>query len=348
MTGKTRVLIIDDSAFTRQVLRTLLAAEPTIEVVGVAADPVVAWEKVRQFNPDVLTLDVEMPRMDGLSFLEQLMRERPLPVVMVSSLTEAGCATTLRALELGAVDFVCKPRFDVRERLPELAGEVISKVKAAAAARVRRCPAPPPLVARRPRPPLPAGTRVVAVGASTGGTEAIRALLLDLPADFPGMLIVQHMPPKFTRAFAQRLDGLCPVHVAEAEDGNEVLPGRVLIAPGDYHMRLTRDGTVYRVAIDQAPPVNRHRPSVDVLFDSCAVEAGRRAVGVLLTGMGDDGARGLLRIRQAGGRTLAQDEASCVVYGMPRAAVELVAVEQVLPLHRLAEGVRAALALRPS
>ena len=258
---------------------------------------------------------------------------------MVSSLTEAGCATTLRALELGAVDFVCKPRIDIRERLPEVAQEVAAKVKMAAAARVRRSRGtyqgltPSPLK----RKPLPQTTaQVVALGASTGGTEAIREFLSDLPPDFPGVVIVQHMPPKFTRAFAERLDTICAVRVKEAEDGDAVLLGHVLIAPGDQHMQLVRDGAAYRVRIDQAPPVHHHRPSVDVLFRSCAEEAGANAIGVILTGMGEDGARGLLQMRQAGARTLAQDEASCVVYGMPKAAVLMEAVDQIAPLNRLA------------
>lgn len=340
MTERTRVLIVDDSAFTRQVLQSLLSGDPALEVVGVAADPFIAWDKINRLNPDVLTLDVEMPGMDGLSFLDKLMRTRPLPVVMVSSLTEAGCATTLRALELGAVDFVCKPRFDIRERLPEVAQEVIAKIKVAAAARARRSRGtfpgltPSPL---RPRAPLPRTTaQVVAVGASTGGTEAIREFLLDLPPDFPGVVIVQHMPPKFTRAFADRLDSTCQMRVKEAEDGDSVLLGHVLIAPGDYHMQLIRDGASYRVGIHQGAPVNRHRPSVDVLFRSCAEGAGTNAIGILLTGMGEDGARGLLQMRQAGARTLAQDEASSVVFGMPKAAIELQAVDQVVALSRLA------------
>jgi len=346
---KIRVLVIDDSAFTRQVLKTLLESDPGIEVVGVAADPIVAWDKIERLRPEVLTLDVEMPRMDGLSFLAQLMRQRPLPVVMVSSLTEAGCATTMRALELGAVDFVSKPRSDIRERLPEIAQELVDKIKIAARARLRRSrgtfqggtPMPGPLRTPVVRPWE--NRPVVAVGASTGGTEAIRELLSDLPADFPGVVIVQHMPPKFTRAFAERLNGLCQVRVKEAEDGDPVLLGHVLIAPGDYHMQLTRDATGYRVRIDQAPPVNRHRPSVDVLFNSCATAAGPNAIGILLTGMGEDGARGLLQRRSAGGQTLAQDEASCVVFGMPKAAIDMGAAERVLPLAQLYHAALAAL-----
>lgn len=340
--GKIRVMIVDDSALMRQVLGSLLARDPAIEVVGTAADPYAARDKIRQLQPDVLTLDVEMPRMDGLSFLEKLMRAHPMPVVMVSSLTEAGCETTLRALELGAVDFVTKPKLDLRERLPEVAHEVVEKVKAAAAARLRTP------VALRGDQVVPAPVRaamlrttqqIIAVGASTGGTEALKEFLTVLPPDCPGVVVVQHMPEKFTRAFADRLDGLCTVRVKEAEDGDRVLAGHVLIAPGGQHMRLTREGAIYLVRLNSEPPVNRHRPSVDVLFDSCAEFAGSNAAGVIMTGMGDDGARGLLAMRRAGARTLAQDEATCVVFGMPRVAIEIGAAQRVLPLGQLAEAV---------
>lgn len=340
MAPRIRVLIVDDSALMRQVLSTLLARDPSIEVVGVASDPYVARDKIRQLNPDVLTLDVEMPRMDGLAFLEKLMRAHPMPVVMVSSLTEAGCATTLRALELGAVDFVTKPKLGLREQMPEVAQIVIEKIKAAAMARVR------PLTAgnRVAAPPVRAAAgallrstdQVVAVGASTGGTEALKELLTALPADCPGVVVVQHMPEKFTRAFADRLDTLCTVRVKEAEDGDRVLIGHVLIAPGGYHMSLTRAGSTYLVGLDQDPPVNRHRPSVDVLFNSCSTTAGSNAIGIIMTGMGDDGARGLLAMRKAGARTLAQDEATSVVFGMPKVAIEMGGVERVLPLGQLA------------
>jgi two-component system chemotaxis response regulator CheB len=338
--AKIRVLIIDDSAFTRQVLTGLLDRDPAIEVVGTAADPLIAWDKIRQVQPDVLTLDVEMPRMDGLTFLRRLMQEHPLPVVMVSSLTRSSCEVTLEALELGAVDYVCKPESDIRERLPEIAQEVIDKIKMAAAARPRRYRGTyhglVPALVRRPAPLPGQDVSVVALGASTGGTEAISEFLLDLPADFPGMVIVQHMPPKFTRAFAERLNQQCLVRVKEAETGDAVLLGHVLIAPGDYHMQMVRDGTGYRVRLNQEAPVNRHRPSVDVLFQSCAATVGAQALGILLTGMGEDGARGLLEMRRAGAYTLAQDEATSVVFGMPKAAIDLGAVQQVLPLYRLA------------
>jgi two-component system chemotaxis response regulator CheB len=355
MPSKIHVLIVDDSALMRQALTGLLTRDPDIEVVGAAADPYAAREKILKLAPDVLTLDVEMPRMDGLSFLEKLMRGHPMPVVMVSSLTEAGCATTLRALELGAVDFVTKPRLDLRERLPEIAAEIIEKIKAAAGARVARRPAPVAMaMAPRPATAAPAGARpamlktthqIVAVGASTGGTEALKQFLLDLPADCPPVVIVQHMPEKFTRAFAERLNSLCTLQVKEAEHGDRVLAGHALIAPGNHHMRLTREGAVYGVQLGDDPPVNRHRPSVDVLFDSCAEAAGGNAIGIIMTGMGDDGARGLLAMRRAGARTLAQDEATSVVFGMPREAIALGAAERVLPLNQLAG---AALALSRS
>ena len=343
MASRIRVLVVDDSALMRQVLGSLLARDPSIEVIGAASDPYVARDKIRDLNPDVLTLDVEMPRMDGLSFLEKLMRAHPMPVVMVSSLTEAGCDTTLRALELGAVEFVTKPKLDLRERLPEVAREVATKIKAAALAKVRPAAGVPPVVAPRSAAPPARGAmlkttqQIIAVGASTGGTEALREFLAVLPADCPGIVVVQHMPEKFTRAFADRLDGLCTVRVKEAEEGDRVIAGHVLIAPGSHHMRLAREGATYLVRLVEDPPVNHHRPSVDVLFHSCAETAGRNVIGVLMTGMGDDGARGLLAMRAAGARTLAQDEATCVVYGMPKAAIDLGAAEQVLPLGRLAE-----------
>jgi two-component system chemotaxis response regulator CheB len=339
MAPRIRVLVVDDSALMRQVLGTLLARDPSIEIVGTASDPFIARDKIRALQPDVLTLDVEMPRMDGLTFLEKLMRAHPMPVVMVSSLTEAGCVTTLRALELGAVDFVTKPKGDLRERLPEVAQEIIDKVKVAATACVRaRVPLPPsPARPRATAPSVPRVTQqILAVGASTGGTEALREFLTALPADAPGVVVVQHMPEHFTRAFADRLDGLCTVRVKEGEDGDRVLAGHVLIAPGNYHMRLVREGATCLVRLSTGPPVNRHRPAVDVLFQSCAQYAGADAVGVIMTGMGDDGARGLLAMRQAGARTLAQDEASCVVFGMPKVAIDMGAAEQILPLGRLA------------
>jgi two-component system, chemotaxis family, protein-glutamate methylesterase/glutaminase len=342
--ARIRVLVVDDSALMRQLLTELLTSDPQLEVVGAAGDPYQAWTLLQRLRPDVLTLDVEMPRMDGLSFLEKLMRAQPLPVLMVSSLTEKGCATTLRALELGAFDFVSKPKIDVRSGTIELADEILAKVKAAARSKpLARRPQPAPSAAA-PRAPGPApggallrSTHGVAViGASTGGTEALRELLCALPPDSPGIAIVQHMPEHFTAAFARRLDGLCRVRVKEAADGDAVLPGHVLIAPGNFHLQLVRSGASYRARVFAAPPVNRHRPSVDVLFDSCADVVGSNALGILLTGMGDDGAKGLLSLRRAGARTLAQDEATCVVFGMPRVAIGLGAAESVQPLQEMA------------
>ncbi len=344
MNKKIRVLIVDDSALIRQALTVLLQRDPQIEVVGAAADPYIARDKIKALAPDVLTLDVEMPRMDGLTFLEKLMRARPMPVVMVSSLTEAGCDTTLRALELGAVDFITKPKVDLREHLDEVAQEVIAKIRAAASARVVRPESREPRVASREADPRPRESwaairttdRLIAVGASTGGTEALKDFLIMLPADAPGVVIVQHMPEKFTRSFAERCDQLCAIRVKEAEDGDRVLAGHALIAPGNYHMALRRNGAQYYVAVHSGPPVNRHRPSVDVLFESVAGCAGRNAVGVIMTGMGADGARGLLVMREAGAHTIAQDEATCVVFGMPKEAIALGAAEAVLPLNRIA------------
>ena len=342
MVKKIRVLVVDDSALMRQLLTGILSRDPAIEVVGTAADPYFARGKIKSLSPDVVTLDVEMPRMDGLTFLEKLMRAHPLPVLMVSALTEQGCETTLRALELGAVDFVTKPRLDVAERMGEVGEEIIEKVKAAAQAKV--------LAYRTSRPPRIESARlskgsedVVVVGASTGGTEALRVLLTALPPDTPGMVIVQHMPELFTRAFANRLDGLCAVRVREASDGDRVLPGHVLLAPGNHHITLTRSGAHYAVELGKGLPVNHHRPSVDVLFESCARVAGPNAVGIIMTGMGADGATGLLEMKRAGARTLAQDEQSSVVFGMPKAAVELGAVDKILPLSELPRALLTAL-----
>jgi two-component system, chemotaxis family, protein-glutamate methylesterase/glutaminase len=338
---KIRVLVVDDSALMRRILTDLLSRDPGIEVIGAAQDPYIARDKILRLQPDVLTLDVEMPRMDGLTFLEKLMRAHPMPVVMVSSLTLKGAETTLRALELGAVDFVSKPQLDLVERMPETIPEVVEKIKAASLARpklVRRAPTPHRHKApgHQPTQAMPKTTqRIIAVGASTGGTEAIRELLTGLPADAPGVVIVQHMPEKFTRAFAERCNSLCTIQIKEAEDGDRLLQGHALIAPGNYHMRLCRDGASYYVRLEQGPPVNRHRPSVDVLFQAAAEVAGRNAVGVLLTGMGDDGARGLLAMKQAGAHTIAQDEESCVVFGMPKEAIKLGAVDKVLPLTEI-------------
>ena len=341
MPEKIRVLVVDDSALMRRMLTELLSRDPAVEVVGTAPDAYVARSKILKLRPDVLTLDVEMPRMDGLTFLEKLMHAHPMPVVMVSSLTPRGGETTLRALELGAVDYVPKPYPDLLARMPEVIPEIVEKIKAAASARVRVVPraAGPPRAAAAPvalaRSWLRTTQRVVLVGASTGGTEAIRQLLMEMPADASGIVIVQHMPEKFTKVFAERCDGLCTIRVKEAEDGERVLQGHELIAPGNYHMRLCRDGGGYRVRVEGGAPVNRHRPSVDVLFESAAAVAGPNAVGIILTGIGADGARGLGEMKRAGAATIAQDEASCVVFGMPKEAIALGAVDHVLPLSRI-------------
>lgn len=346
---KLRVLIVDDSALMRQVLTGILASDPEIVVVGTAADPIAAAKKIANLRPDVMTLDVEMPHMDGLSFLEELMRDQPMPVVMVSSLTERGCDVTLRALELGALDFIPKPKIDVTRGTAELAAEIIAKVKAAARARIRR---PRPAAGRNAevsvggaaRPADKRGSavsfrttqRFIAIGASTGGTEALRAVLTALPPDAPPIVIVQHMPTVFTRQFAQRLDSLCRVQVREAKSGDALLQGHVLIAPGgEFHMEVVRSGASYGVKLLAAPPVGHHRPSVDVLFESVARTAGANAVGVILTGMGGDGARGMLSMRRVGAVTIAEDESTCVVFGMPKEAIACGAVDYVVPLDRV-------------
>jgi two-component system chemotaxis response regulator CheB len=337
MAAKTKVLIVDDSALIRSVLREIVASQPDMEVVGVAPDPLVAREMIRERNPDVLTLDVEMPKMDGLDFLERLMRLRPMPVVMVSSLTERGSETTLRALELGAVDFVAKPKLAIESGMRDYAGLIADKLRAAARAKVQSRPRAPSEAGPLPalRNPMSSSEKLIIVGASTGGTEAIRAFLQQMPSDCPGILIVQHMPEGFTRSFAQRLDSLCRISVKEAEDGDRVLPGHAYLAPGHSHLLLAKSGANYVTRLDQGPPVNRHRPSVDVLFSSAATHAGRNALGVILTGMGKDGAAGMLKMREAGAMNFAQDEASCVVYGMPREAVAIGAVHDIAPLDQL-------------
>lgn len=339
-----RVLIVDDSAAMRQLLTQILQTDPAIEVIGTAADPYFARDKIRALKPDVLTLDVEMPRMDGLTFLEKLMRGHPMPVVMVSSLTQQGCDVTMRALELGAVDFFPKPTMDTLQGVEGGAAQIIAKVKTAALARVRSPDAALKDHAAPPRPGL-AGTgvaafrlthQIIAIGASTGGTEAIREILTALPADAPGIVIAQHMPPGFTASFANRLNGLCAMRVSEAKNGDRVLPGHALVAPGNLHMEIQRSGAEYTVRVFEAPTVNHHRPSIDVLFDSCAAQAGKNVTAAILTGMGDDGARGLRGLRDSGARTIAQDESTCVVYGMPKEAVRHGGAEKVLPLNRIA------------
>ncbi|MFO1112308.1 MAG: chemotaxis response regulator protein-glutamate methylesterase [Bradyrhizobium sp.] len=340
--AKIRVLTIDDSALMRQVLAELLSKDPGIEVIGSAPDPYVAREKIKALNPDVLTLDVEMPKMDGLTFLEKLMRGRPTPVIMVSSLTEAGCQTTLRALELGAVDFITKPKIDLREGMDQVAQDLIAKIKAAATASVRPTTA---AASSTSRPTslnsamIKTTDMIIAIGSSTGGTEAVKDVLQVLPPNTPPILITQHMPERFTKTWADRMNQLCRISVKEAEDGDSVLPGHALVAPGNYHMTLVRSGARYSVRINQDEPVNRHRPSVDVMFDSVAQYAGGNAVGVILTGMGGDGAKGLLRMKEAGAFTIAQDEASCVVFGMPKEAIKLGAADIVRPLDDIASAI---------
>ena len=334
-----RVLCVDDSALIRTVMAEIINSQPDMTVVGTAADPIVARDLIKSVNPDVLTLDVEMPRMDGLEFLERLMRLRPMPVVMVSSLTEHGSDSALRALELGAIDFVTKPKLGVRDGLLNYTELIAGKIRAAASARLQpaRASVRPALGAQEAplRSPLLSTEKLIIIGASTGGTEAIREVLVPLPPDSPAIVIAQHMPAGFTQSFAKRLDGLCRITVKEAEHGERLLPGYAYIAPGAFHLSVGRSGANYVAQIDQEPPVNRHRPSIDVLFDSVAKHAGRNAIGMLLTGMGRDGAEGLLRMRKAGAYTFAQDEASCVVFGMPREAIAIGAADEVAPLSEM-------------
>jgi two-component system, chemotaxis family, protein-glutamate methylesterase/glutaminase len=348
-----KVLVVDDSALVRKLLSAMLMRAPDIQVVGTASDPYAAREKIKSLNPDVITLDVEMPRMDGITFLENLMRLRPMPVVMVSSLTQRGADVTLRALELGAIDFVAKPRIDIAGTLEDYENELIAKVRVAAQARVL------PRSEKRAReidernstsavvPALSARTmlrttdRIIAIGASTGGTEAIREVLEEMPPDAPAIVISQHIPAAFSKSFADRMNRSSPMAVCEAQDGQQILPGHAYIAPGDRHMLVERDGARYLCRLSSGPHVNRHRPSVDVMFRSVAQNVGANAVGVLLTGMGDDGARGLREMLDAGAGTIAQDEASSVVWGMPGSAVKIGAAAHVLPLRQIAAQVLA-------
>lgn len=334
-----KVLVVDDSALIRALLKEIIQADPALELVGLAPDAYVARELIKQLNPDVLTLDVEMPRMDGLTFLEKLMRGHPMPVLMISSLTELGSEATFRAMELGAVDFVAKPKLGIREGMQAYAEEICDKLKAASLARLR--PRMGLLAAAErgaeqgPRPII--GTeKLIAIGASTGGTEAIKDVLLGLPADSPGIVITQHMPPGFTRSFAERLNRMSRLKVVEARGGERILPGHAFLAPGDQHLLVERSGANYLTRLSNAPPVQRHKPAVDPMFSSVAQCAGRNVLACLLTGMGKDGAQGLLEIRQAGGYTVAQNEATCVVYGMPREAQAIGAAQEVLALDEIA------------
>ena len=348
---KTRVLVVDDSALVRGLLAEIINRQSDMECVGAAADPLVAREMIRNLNPDVITLDVEMPRMDGIDFLSKLMRLRPMPVVMVSTLTERGADVTLRALELGAVDFVAKPKIGVADGLRLLAEDITEKVRTAARAQVRRlppaaAPAAPgaPAAAAggvRPAAAAPALGRlstekIIFIGASTGGTEATKEVLMNLPHDAPGVVITQHMPPGFTKSYATRLDSLCRIRVKEASDGDRILPGHAYIAPGGLHLSVERSGANYVARVRDGEPVNRHKPSVEVLFESAARVVGPNALGVMLTGMGADGAKSMKAMRDAGSWNVCQDEASCVVFGMPREAIAAGAAHEVLPLQRIA------------
>jgi two-component system chemotaxis response regulator CheB len=340
---KIRVMIVDDSAVVRQVLASSLERDAEIEVMGTASDPLFALEKMQRDWPDVITLDVEMPRMDGITFLKKLMAERPTPVVICSTLTGKGTETSMQALAAGAVCIVTKPTVGLKQYLQDASEDLVHAVKAAAKANVRKLaplqnapklnadailPAPSSAMAQTT-------DTVVAIGTSTGGTQALEAVLTRLPRVTPGIVIVQHMPEKFTEAFANRLDGLCQIEVREAKNGDRVMPGRALIAPGGRHMLLKRSGAQYHVDIIDGPLVSRHRPSVDVLFRSVAQGAGKNALGIIMTGMGDDGARGLKEMREAGAKTIGQDESSCVVYGMPREAMKMGGVMRELPLDEI-------------
>ena len=334
---KIKVLIVDDSAIVRKMLTEALAAEPDLEVVGTAPDPFIARDKIQSLRPDVLTLDIEMPRMDGLTFLKKLMRFHPLPVIIISSLGQASSRAAIEALQAGAVEVLAKPGGPYS--VGELKHDLAHKVRAAAHARLTRSPAESLPPARPPAPivwPAASSSTLIAIGASTGGTEAIRQVLIELPEASPAMLIVQHIPPVFSTAFANRLNDCCRIRVKEASDGDRVVAGQALVAPGNFHMRLGKRGGEYYVSIADGPRVCYQRPSVDVLFDSVAEAAGKNAIGVILTGMGSDGAEGLLKMKRRGARTVAQDERSCVVFGMPREAIRLGAADQVLPLERIA------------
>lgn len=358
-TEKIRVMIVDDSALVRQVVSQALAREPGIEVIATASDPVFALEKMKAQWPDVLVIDIEMPRMDGISFLKKLMAERPTPVVVCSSLAESGAQATFDALAAGAVSIITKPKAGLKNFLEDSANDIVSAVRAAARANVRLLARPAgaaaaPALQLRPKNTadviLAAGNgsamartteQVIAIGTSTGGTQALEAVLTRLPATCLGIVVVQHMPEKFTAMFAERLNALCAIEVREAKNGDRVTPGRALIAPGGKHMLLKRSGAQYLVDVVDGPLVNRHKPSVDVLFRSVARFAGSNALGIIMTGMGDDGARGLKEMHDAGAKTVAQDEASCVVFGMPKEAIKLGAADQVLPLERIPETINA-------
>jgi two-component system chemotaxis response regulator CheB len=360
--AKIKVVVVDDSALVRSLLTEIINRQPDMQCVGAAADPLVAREMIRETNPDVITLDVEMPRMDGLEFLSRLMRLRPMPVVMVSTLTEQGADITLRALEMGAVDYVAKPRIGISSGLNELAHDIVEKIRIAASAHVKRLPpaaapsAGQPLPghaagAEPPRAPLPrlaTTEKIICIGASTGGTEAIREVLVPMPADAPAIVITQHMPPGFTSSFAARLNSLCRISVAEARHGERILPGHAYIAPGGKQFRIDRSGSNYVAVVEDTEPVNRHKPSVEVLFKSAARVLGPNAIGVMLTGMGADGALAMREMKDAGSYNYVQDEASCVVFGMPRMAIQAGASHEVLPLRQITPALLARLAANPA
>jgi two-component system chemotaxis response regulator CheB len=339
-----KVLVVDDSALIRNLLKEIIEQQRDMACVGTAPDPLAAREMIKELEPDVLTLDVEMPKMDGLEFLEKIMRLRPMPVLMISTMTEAGSEVTLKALELGAVDYIAKPKLDIVKSMQSYADEIADKIRMAATAKVRKRtvpPAVPPSQSADAVLPKAAGLlgsteKILAIGASTGGTEAIKEVLMHMPPDSPGIVIAQHMPEQFTAAFARRLDSVCRLSVKEAEDGDRILPGHAYVAPGHSHLVLVRRGANYVATLNQGPEVNRHRPSVDVLFRSVANAAGKNAVAMILTGMGKDGAAGLLELRQTGAYTFAQDEASCVVFGMPKEAIACGGVDEILPLKDIA------------
>ena len=347
---KIKVLIVDDSAVVRQTLSKLLATDKQIEVIGTASDPYVAASKIRNTIPDVITLDIEMPRMDGLTFLKKIMNQHPIPVVIISSLTEKGTETSLKALEYGAVDIITKPQLHTKTFFEEACIKICDVVKAAASAKTKRrrnqkeriepkLSADAVIKQTRANSMIKTTEKVIAIGASTGGTEAIREILTSLPLDAPGIVIVQHMPEQFTRSFANRLNEMCRITVKEAENGDSVIRGRALIAPGNRHLLLNRSGARYYVEIKDGPLVNRHRPSVDVLFRSISRNAGKNAIGIILTGMGSDGAQGLLEMKQCGATTIAQDEKSCVVFGMPKEAIRLNGVDKIMPLNQITPAV---------
>ncbi len=344
MNPKIKVVIVDDSALIRSLLKEIINAENDMEVVAAAPDPLVAREQIREHNPDVITLDVEMPKMDGLDFLEKLMRLRPTPVLMVSTLTEHGSEITMRALELGAVDFVSKPKMDVQTGLREYARDITDKIRAASKARVRPLPKVQTQQSNTADTVLPSlknrvtsTEKLLIFGSSTGGTEALKDVLIHMPPDCPGIVMAQHMPEGFTKSFAARLDSLCKIRVKEAEQGERILPGHAYLAPGHSHLLVKRSGANYVCELSQAEPVNRHRPSVDVLFRSAANNVGKNAIGVILTGMGKDGAAGMKEMKEAGAHNFAQDEASCVVFGMPKEAIAHGGVDEIVPLSQMAK-----------